>query len=32
MLGQNLRKIQATAEDAYIYAFPMLQNYNTMYS
>ncbi len=29
--GQNLAKIQATAEDAYIFAYPMLQNYQTMY-
>jgi hypothetical protein len=30
-LGQNLEKIKATAEAAYIFAYPMLQNYQTMY-
>ena len=32
IMGQNLGKIQAAAEEAYIFAFPMLQTYRTMYS
>ncbi len=30
-VGQDLEKIKATAEAAYIFAYPMLQNYQTIY-